>query len=1167
MAQKNPNQLNVDVSLQPDKASIREMNSLLGDLGSKFNKLLNLKPVAKMTELRKTEGHFLAIGKRMRKNETDLINLKKKSRAAANDEARKLEKLAANAVKKNEAMQDLIDKRSDIDSKFPLGDPQRHKKMRDIMKPHIKKMRALNMEETGLIAGIDKSRSEKDANRAKALQKAKELRSQRSDARVVAKELQDKKSGASMSAFDIVAENETRKKNQRDLAARLFRTGAAKSETEALELARDHIKLLPQQTKLGKQYEKLEQRSYKHRKMTYKDEKKMIDEKYKAARQNRLMNPLEAMINKSRETKELRKKTGVGSFGAAGDIAKKGAAGVRGAMGSVMRGPLGAIAGPLLGGALALSIGKLVSLFLKVDEQIKHANKDLYQFQAQGAAAWAVMDKGGTTSIATLTSFRQEMDAIYKETGIKFEDSIKYIGALTQAGIPLKNVLENNHKLFKEVNAMAITSGMSFEQMAGITGQWFTEFRKDTRSVLRTFVQLRGDAARSGMVTQKFYENVMNAAQGVQIYGNNIESVSSAFSGLVKGMKLPQSEAAKLATSLISIPKNMTAAQAAVLASLTDVTDPATKELKSLLMQTNKYTEAQIDAKLARDKLFSGTDIVSNDDILMFGDQTLRDRARELNRALSTAYKDELSRSRELARIMKPDDLIRSMVSGLRNMMPNILGNIDFTDMNAVSKAINGSQVAIENVAQAIGLSEEGVMAIRKQFEKFADNTKNYVSIFQSMTKNDDAAKKELSSAMAGIKAGGSERTKAEKQVQRLLEDAPQSTYDMINNAFGMTLKKNGADAAMNAKLLADNMANTQQSMDEVGDVITKAESAKKQEKVREQASIIEQGTKTISDQIEETIGFWLRKIYDGIMSLFNTMDTFVRKTLYGDSPELEKAFNEAQILSNEARAKRMSLHEKMSPLERLEKKGELTPDQAFELETYRKQSKAYSQEENDVKRIVATTGKQFSKSWFGKQLDNVTGKTDKVVTDAQAALDNHRNNIKTLNAAGADPKKMNESQSAVMARKAEMSAAATEKEKEALMRADRMPTGAFGSGGFTGYGMKDEIAGAVHKGEYVIKKDDVDKIGLSNVVGMLNQATGRVKSSMDVSGRARTLTPMSAMSNQGSGADVSKSSQTNRDDSIIHDNRQFIFHVNQRDMQTIEQIVRKVVYNSKENR
>lgn len=391
------------------------------------------------------------------------------------------------------------------------------------------------------------------------------------------------------------------------------------------------------------------------------------------------------------------------------------------------------LAGPLL--ALG-GIAGFVMTMLNYNKQVMEARKNMFKFAAESGDAWKRVEKHQTIGIGTLESYRSRLRSLWDQVGMKYEEAVKAVGTLTSAGIKFEDVMKHNAKTIAEVESMSSLSGMSFEQMAEISGEWVTEFRKDTEDLSGTFVNLMHNASKTDMTTSRFFSSVMNAAQGLAIYGTRVEDVSSAFADLTRGVKMPQKEASKLASSLLDSINNMTSAQKAMISQQGNARGALESELKDL-QKINAAGKISVDQRERMAKLtelleapkYDATQIaaleqeLANINALSDKSKEQKDRAKEISKVLGQ-QRNVLNESVRMLEAQNPAQRLRTQLTALAKGAAGIFKGVDILDPSQLASVLSKNRTELEEIAPTFGIPKETLRLIEdlsQQGQSFED--------------------------------------------------------------------------------------------------------------------------------------------------------------------------------------------------------------------------------------------------------------------------------------------------------------------------------------------------------------------------------------------------------------------------------------------------------------
>lgn len=702
------------------------------------------------------------------------------------------------------------------------------------------------------------------------------------------------------------------------------------------------------------------------------------------------------------------------------------------------------LAGPLL--ALG-GIATFVMTMLNYNKQVMEARKNVYKFAAESGDAWKRVEKNQIMGIGTLESYRSRLRSLWDQVGMKYEEAVKAVGTLTSAGIKFEDVMKHNAKTIAEVESMSIMAGMSFDQMSEISGEWVTEFKKDTEDLTGTFVNLMHDASKTDMTTSRFFSSVMNATQGLAIYSTRVEDVSSAFSDLTKNVKMPQKEATKLATSLLDSVNNMTSAQKAMIAQQGDARDALEAELKDLqkinaagkisveqrermaklteLLEAPKYDAKQI-AALEQE--------LANINALSDKSKDQKDRAKEISKILGQ-QRNVLNESVRMLEAQNPAQRLRTQLAALAKGAAGIFKGVDIFDPSQLAAVLSKNRTELEEIAPTFGIPKETL---------------------------------------------------------RLIEDLSQQG----------------------------------QSFEDVGKEISSSQEKALKEQMEKQAHVVELGTRPILDTLEEKIGKFLEDIYlwlEKILVPFINKHAIpffkmVAKLMDSDYEQKENVVDEIDARIKEMKEKRDKADKTIEKLEPKEKKGTLTDKEAKELKTARFNKSSLtnrigtlettSKNARDVKNNLGES--IFGKLGFSNSVKDA--KTDSELSLGNDKLIEFQNKINDLTGdtktaakwlyeyyfkndvvklLGKQDKKQSEITEVILPWKTLQDQIKQGKFGTAdVVQLKEIVKDIFGfkKGGYTGTGQKSDVAGIVHKQEFVFDAESTKKAGVSNLEKLMSE-------------------------------------------------------------------------------
>jgi len=905
---------------------------------------------------------------------------------------------------------------------------------------------------------------------------------------------------------------------QQAIAAEIRKADPSISQEDALKRAKEMLPIVGKQSKFEQKNEQLLKRTKKDRKAILKDrltELTIHDKMLK--RQGIGFMERRKIIG----AEKVNAKKSLGLVSVREQATEKAAKG----MGKAVSGQLGQIAavvGKLAGPLIALGgIAGFVMLMLQDNKQIMAARKNLFTLAQTGDATWKKMEKGQTTTIGQVEAFRGSLRGLWGQVGMTYEDALKNVGALTKAGIELDVTTAKGRESFTglmaDVESMALMSGQSFEEMAATVGEWKTEFRKDVDEMSDTFLSLRSSAAKTDIMTTRFFSSVMNAAQGLAIYGTQIEDVGTAFAALTNGVKMPQKEASKLASEMINATDQMSSAQKVMVAQIGGA--------KGLLEEQRKSKQEEVDRLELLEK--QGKLTAASRKSL----EKNRGELQEINTLLTTKYPDELEAQTRYFEALDPGQQIELRLRALSKAAPDMFKDVDIADPKQLAGALALNREKMAEVGKQFGFDKKQLMLV----EQLAKAGTSIADLPTKMAKKEEEAEKK--------------RLKAQE---------------------------------------------------------------------RRQASIIQQGTKSIMDSLGQKIGYWVEQIYlwleEKMIPFFEMVaDYFGKDYKYKDATAAKLAERIKELETEETK-----LATRQKELETKEADAGLTKDEEKELAAVKERRGAIRVAKSGMESRLASSKEEKGSGLGGKAASFLTGGLLKT-KEKQSAERNLRALAQekrlalqsAIGKAGFDKatKEFADYAFRLFSSHPYMTKIGEGDDKaqkwlrnnwdELVMRVSQgfipvslsAKTGdvrklfssylGFQKGGFTGVGEPGKIAGFAHKGEFVFDKQATDKAGPENLANLMtaikspsadvpSAATSINQAPIDVDTSMRALVSImnfdgiisavnrlpgaiaSAMpATQVAGGAAAQNNVTNN----------VTLNVNQRDKQEIEQIIYKVLY------
>jgi len=409
--------------------------------------------------------------------------------------------------------------------------------------------------------------------------------------------------------------------------------------------------------------------------------------------------------------------------------------------GAQLLGVIKHLSGPLL--ALG-GIAGFVMTMLNYNKEVQKARKNLLTLGLTAGDMWKNVENNQIAGSKSMDGYISTLQSMWGKVGMEYKEALENAGALVNTGLSLEKVMSHNGELLVEVEHMATLSGKSFGDMSSITSEWINDFRKDTKDLMGTFVSLRHDASNAGVSTNRFFSSVMNASQGMQLYGTNVEDVSAAMSFLVKGSKLGQKEASNLATGLVTLNKSMNNQQKYLVVQQSGVIKNFELEKEELIK-----SNAEIEERLSKNKK------LSKEETKRFEEQ--KARLSELNATVFNTNSTEFERFVRAFENLDPAEQIKSV---LKSIFKSKGIKVDIEDPTELKKVLADANMLTE-------LTELG--------KPFGMNPDQWRLI-------DDITNKGISLKGLGKELSESEKKRIEKSAKQQADTISQGTKPILDS-------------------------------------------------------------------------------------------------------------------------------------------------------------------------------------------------------------------------------------------------------------------------------------------------------------------------------------------------------------------------------------------------
>jgi len=866
MARKSKIILDVDFG-EIDESRVKELSKHLGEKFRKEHIDFGWTEVEK--SITGVQKQLTSIDK-----ESDQANQKLKSVGEKiHDNMSKLEKVQSRIndqnVKSSEKVidferkiQDMKVKRAKIDAQLSnLSDKTDEKSMNKAALLQDEKARAAQDYEllvNQLKEEANKSEEEQNkliADRLDTESTLEDLYKQHADIKDEATKKQEEYNGLLAEEVDYTDKLKTMQKERAEMvsaiATELKKSNSYMTDDEALTHAKKYISYDQKQTVFEKKHIDMFKKSKKNRKEELKD--KMAELKlHKAVLASQHVGWLERGKIIRAEKMQLKHELGFKKPGLREKLVEK----VKpGAVVGEQAGQLMAVVGKLAAPLLALGgLAGIIMTILKFNKEVAEARKQLFLFGATGSDAWARIEKGNLAGAKSTDGYIRVLESMWDRVGMKYDEALQNVGALTNAGINLNDVMRHNAETFVEVEHMAMLSGKTFGDMAAISGEWVTDMNISTSRLMDTFVTLRHGAANADMTTTRFFSSIMNAAQGLMLYGTHVEDVSTAMSNLVKGSKLGQKEATGLATSLVTLSSTMTDEQKFLVIQQTDVIKKLEQERNELQNNENQRNK-EIDNLIAkRNKLEQQHKILSvSDEKRLALLQEEKDRLDKLSGTIFESGAGAFEKSVRAFEALKPADQVEAAVKAIVKMKD---ATININDPKQLSEVLRKfGRTELTRLGKVFGMPEDTWRLI----EDNALQGKKLSDIGKSITDEEEKKAKEKASEQAAIIAQGTKpiQDTIEQTIARWLRNI----YMILEKFFDVVMDWLGRDYKKSLQLSDDIIDELKKQQDRHAELLTdiketelkiqKEANAKKKQELEKQKDLYESQEKTVNKNIK----------------------------------------------------------------------------------------------------------------------------------------------------------------------------------------------------------------------------------------------------------------------------------------------------------------------------
>lgn len=393
--------------------------------------------------------------------------------------------------------------------------------------------------------------------------------------------------------------------------------------------------------------------------------------------------------------------------------------------------------------AILMSIASFVRGMIDADKQTKTLMRSMMGLAAQSKDI-DNFGGGGEGFKKTMHTMRTSIMDFAKRWGITFDEAQQRLESTAGSGVFLSELLgrqaeRTNGKISKfisgnkafegkaldDIQTMATYSGKSFGEMANEVGTWKNEFGIAVGSSLNLFARLRKDAQKTGLVTGKYFEKVMNAASSLVVYGNRLKDVSTLYSDLAKSMNLPAEAAAELAKTLLKGPQEFSVEQRVLNSMLGD----SHRLLKEQLVKYQK----ELKGKTGDEK------------------KEIEERISKIKFALDTKnFPNQMEQLRAEFETLDPKERLMARVNALKKAMGSVGKQFNLLDPKKAGEFITSFKATMMKVGEPLGVDEAFLNGLQKTFEGLTSNSDNLKKLSKTFGVNSQDLMEAMTSQDAG---------------------------------------------------------------------------------------------------------------------------------------------------------------------------------------------------------------------------------------------------------------------------------------------------------------------------------------------------------------------------------------------------------------------------------
>jgi hypothetical protein len=381
--------------------------------------------------------------------------------------------------------------------------------------------------------------------------------------------------------------------------------------------------------------------------------------------------------------------------------------------------------------ALITAIGKMISVFNKLDKYAKGLNQE---FLRMAGPAGALEDASGS-----MKEFNDAIHALDRNLSLALlpKEIQSFFSAVSGSGVSLQGIMQtvgNYGRVIEQARKSSLEFGVSMEEMGQMIGTQMLELRSSLDDISDAFQKISYDASMAGVSSNKFYNAIESAALSLEFYGNNLQFVSGVLTEFIKTGNMGFKGATQLTDAVTELFKNMGMTERMQFISIAGM-----EEVRSAFEDLGKDYQNRLES------------INSEMDILNSKSGSLNEKEKARLEELKGQQKQVENLRDRYKEIAATGDLVQmaTMLPGLAAETPRLmldyLGGLgmdvfNVQDLPAVMKVLTDRLgLSAEQATQFV----EEMNTLRRSFQKLDDKT---LSASQALVRNNEGLRSLLES-------------------------------------------------------------------------------------------------------------------------------------------------------------------------------------------------------------------------------------------------------------------------------------------------------------------------------------------------------------------------------------------------------------------------------------